>query len=114
MIDLTVRARELRQRMTDAERLLWSRLRRRFQDLRFRRQAPLGPFVVDFVCWGARLVIEVDGGQHLECASDQARDRWMAENGFRVLRFWNHEVLGNVDGVLERIVEEVSAARAEG
>ena len=59
-------------------------------------------------------MIEVDGGQHLECASDEARDRWMAKNGFRVLRFWNHEVLRNMEGVLERIAEEVGAAREGG
>ena len=96
--------------MTTAERLLWSRLRRRFQGLRFRRQVPVGPFVVDFACLSARLVVEVDGGQHLESASDAARDRWLAENGLRVLRFWNHEVLRHPDEVLERIAEEVGSA----
>ncbi len=100
--------------MTDAERLLWSLLRRRFQGLRFHRQSPFGPFIVDFVCWSAKLVIEVDGGQHLESAADASRDRWMAEKGFRVLRFWNHEVLCNVGGVLERIAEEVATAWEDG
>ncbi|MES1244469.1 MAG: DUF559 domain-containing protein [Acidobacteriota bacterium] len=107
MAELTDLARELRKQMTDAERLLWSRLRRRFLGTKFRRQVPLGDFIVDFACMGSRLVIEVDGGQHLENAADRVRDRWLEENGFRVLRFWNHEVLQNLDGVLVRISEAV-------
>jgi very-short-patch-repair endonuclease len=99
--------------MTDAERLLWSRLRRRFLGTKFRRQLPVGRFIVDFACLGSNLVIEVDGGQHLESAADEARDRWLAENGFRVLRFWNHEVLGNLDGVLQTIAAEIERAEAE-
>ncbi|MFP5284560.1 MAG: endonuclease domain-containing protein [Thermoanaerobaculia bacterium] len=110
---LVVRARDLRQSMTDAERLLWSRLRRRFLGIKFRRQYPLGPFIADFACPAQRLVIEVDGGQHLESSADEGRDRWMRENGYRVLRFWNHEVLTNLDGVLERISEEVGGVRGE-
>ena len=111
--DLTNLARDLRQQMTDAERFLWSRLRRRFLGAKFRRQVPLGPYIVDFACMRSKLVIEVDGGQHLENLADAARDRWLAENGFRVLRFWNHEVLQNLDGVLERIAMEVGAADGE-
>ena len=113
MPDLTPLARDLRQQMTDAERFLWSRLRRRFLGAKFRRQVPLGPFIVDFACMRRKLVIEVDGGQHLESSADAARDRWLAENGFRVLRFWNHEVLQNLDGVLERIAVEVRQAGEE-
>jgi very-short-patch-repair endonuclease len=110
MPDLTDLARDLRQQMTDAERLLWSRLRRRFLEVKFRRQVPLGPYIVDFACMRRKLVIEVDGGHHLENSADAVRDRWLAENGFRVLRFWNHEVLLNLDGVLERIAAEVGEA----
>lgn len=111
--NLVVRARDLRQRMTDAERLLWSRLRRRFLGIKFRRQYPLGPFIADFACPAKRLVIEVDGGQHLESSADEGRDRWMRENGYQVLRFWNHDVLTNVDGVLERIWEEIGGVGEE-
>jgi len=107
MAELTPLARDLRQQMTDAERFLWSRLRRRFLGAKFRRQVPLGPFIVDFACMRSKLVIEVDGGQHLESSADAERDRWLAENGFRVVRFWNHEVLQNLEGVLERIAMEV-------
>jgi very-short-patch-repair endonuclease len=94
--------------MTDAERLLWSRLRRNFLGVPFRRQLPMGPFIVDFVCLPKRLIC----GQHLESARDKARDHWLTENGFRVLRFWNNEVLRNVEGVLTRILEEVGKGGA--
>ena len=97
----TVHARALRTRMTDAERKLWFALRdRRFARFKFRRQVPIGPFIADFVCFEARVVIEVDGGQHAESLQDQRRDRWLAANRFRVLRFWNNEVLSNLEGVL--------------
>ena len=98
-------ARTLRQNATDAERRLWSRLRKRqLEGCRFRRQAPLEPYVVDFACLAARLVIEVDGGQHSwRAEQDAARKSWLEANGFRVLRFWNNEVLANTDGVLETI-----------
>jgi very-short-patch-repair endonuclease len=98
-------ARTLRQNLTDAERRLWSRLRgRQLDGCRFRRQAPLGPYVVDFVCFAARLVIEVDGGQHSSRAEEDAeRSSWLEANGFHVLRFWNNEVHGNLEGVLETI-----------
>ena len=97
-------AAHLRANMTAAERLLWSRLRRRqIGGVRFRRQVPLGAFIVDFACFAARLIVEIDGGQHALAAGrerDAARDAWLVGQGFRVLRFWNHEVLGNLDGVL--------------
>jgi very-short-patch-repair endonuclease len=100
----TQRVRTLRQNMTDAERRLWQRLRRRQLDgYKFRRQFPLGPFIVDFVCLEARLVIEVDGGQHQGNADDKVRDTWLVGEGYRVLRLWNHEVLGETEVVLERI-----------
>lgn len=95
------RARALRLNMTDAERKLWYALRdRRFAGFKFRRQVPVGPFIADFVCFEERLVIEVDGGQHAESLRDQRRDRWFSTNGFRVLRFWNNEVLANLEGVM--------------
>jgi very-short-patch-repair endonuclease len=98
-------ARRLRSNPTEAELRLWSRLRRRQLDgLRFRRQVPLGRFIVDFSCYDERLVIELDGGQHLENhEEDAARTQWLESRGFRVLRFWNDEVFKNMDGVLETI-----------
>src|SRR5215472_6338822 len=84
---LTVRARALRSRMTDAERKLWFALRdRRFANFKFRRQVPVGPFIADFVCYSLRVVIEVDGGQHLDSHSDKRRDDWFMKNDFLVLR----------------------------
>ena len=97
----TSRARALRSRMTDAERKLWFALRdRRFSDFKFRRQVPVGPFIADFICYERRVVIEVDGGQHAESSGDARRDRWFAANDFLVLRFWNNDVLSNLEGVL--------------
>jgi very-short-patch-repair endonuclease len=98
-------ARTLRENPTEAERRLWSRLRKRQLDgYRFRRQAPLGPYVVDFACLAARLVIEVDGGQHSwRTEQDAMRKAWLEANGFQVLRFWNNEVQSNLDGVLETV-----------
>ena len=99
-------ARALRHDMTDAERRLWSALRaHRLDGLAFRRQTPIGPFIVDFVCQERRLIVEVDGGQHSESMRDIERDRWFTSKGYRVLRFWNSDVLSNRDGVLEVILE---------
>jgi very-short-patch-repair endonuclease len=112
MTDLqTQRARELRRNMTDAERALWRRLRRGTLGGKFRRQAPVGQYIVDFACLEARLVVEVDGGQHAESRGDDERDRWLASQGFRVLRFWNNDVLGNIRGVLEVIAEALQERR---
>ncbi|HET7729541.1 MAG TPA: DUF559 domain-containing protein [Usitatibacter sp.] len=93
----------LRSNLTDAERALWYRLRAgRFNGIKFRRQVPLGVYVVDFLCEQARLVVEVDGGQHAErVAQDQERTQWLEARGYRVVRFWNDEVLTNMEGVLE-------------
>jgi very-short-patch-repair endonuclease len=93
-------ARTLRRNMTDAERALWRLLRSgHIEGHRFRRQEPLDHYIVDFVCFDARLVIEVDGGQHFESKSDAKRDTYLRSQGFRVLRFWNNDVLSNPDGV---------------
>ena len=92
--------------MTDAERKLWFALRdRRFAASKFRRQVPVGPYVADFLSYEARMIIEVDGGQHAESLTDARRDRWFAENAFRELRFWNNDVLANLDGVLTVVAE---------
>jgi very-short-patch-repair endonuclease len=92
--------------MTDTELRLWTRLRaEQIDGYRFRRQVPIGPYVVDFACLKARLVIEVDGGQHAQAkAQDDRRTAWLASQGFRVLRFWDNDVLLQTDGVLEAIL----------
>jgi very-short-patch-repair endonuclease len=100
----TERARRLRSDATDAERALWRRLRSRSLDgHKFVRQEPIGPYTVDFICREARLIIEVDGGQHADNRHDVIRDQWLADHNYKVLRFWNNEVFGNVAGVLETI-----------
>ena len=102
-------ARQLRKSSTDAELLLWKNLRnRRFENIKFRRQQPFGPYIVDFVATEKRLVIELDGGQHAKNrATDLNRDQFMESEDFKVLRFWNNEVLLNTEGVLERIREVI-------
>lgn len=104
-----VRARVLRGNATDAEALLWSRLRdRRLAGHKFRRQRPIGPYFADFACLEAKLVVELDGGQHVEAAGyDAARTLTMEREGFRVLRFWNNEVLTQTDAVCEQILRAV-------
>ena len=93
-------ARKLRREMTDVEQLLWRQLRgKQIGGFKFRRQHPLGRYIADFACVEACLVVEIDGGQHLENVEDDARTRWMENTGFRVLRFWNHEVLNNIEEV---------------
>ena len=104
-----VRARRLRCNPTDVERLLWQRLRLwQVDDYKFRRQQPLGKYIVDFVCLQKRLVVELDGGQHAEEPDyDAERDTWLRHQGFTVLRFWNNDVLKNIDGVMELIVKSL-------
>ena len=102
-------ARLLRSAPTEEERLLWSRIReRQLAGFRFRRQCPLGPFIVDFCCLKSRLIIELDGGQHYEMkVEDRLRTLALQELGFRVLRFWNTEVFKNMDGVLSAVLNEL-------
>ena len=101
------RARQLRKNPTDAERLLWQKLRFWQVDGRkLRRQQPLGGYIVDFVCLERRLIVELDGGQHADRnAYDKKRDDWLRNQGFVILRFWNHDVLNNIDGVVEQILD---------
>ena len=100
------RERELRQSMTDTEQKLWYLLRdRRLSGFKFRRQHRIGPYYADFVCLGSRLIVEADGGQHLERMQyDAARTHYLESRGFRVLRFWNHEVLKEAEAVLEAVL----------
>ena len=98
------RARAMRAELTEAERKLWYALRdRRLQSLKFRRQARVGPYIVDFLCVSQKLIIEADGSQHLGSARDLRRDAWLGANGCRVLRFWNHDVLFETESVLATI-----------
>ena len=97
-------AKQLRSHMTDAEQRLWYRFRaHRFLNLKFKRQAPIGPYVVDFICFEQKLIIEVDGGQHAESDADRRRDEWLRGEGYKVLRFWNDDVLRRTDAVLGEI-----------
>ncbi|CAN5451257.1 hypothetical protein BH10PSE7_BH10PSE7_08080 [soil metagenome] len=107
----TSRPRQLREAMTEAEGKLWLALRdRRFAECKFRRQAPIGRYIADFLSFELRLVVEVDGGQHAESTTDDHRDRWLRDQGYTVLRVWNADVLTNLDGVLEAIAEHVARA----
>ena len=115
--ELKLRSQKLRSSMTDAEMKLWSKLRRKqIFNLQFSRQKPIGNFIVDFYCPKARLVIEVDGGQHYReqgMARDAARDSYLSKLGLEVIRFSNMEVLQNLDGVLAVIVERLERTKEQ-
>ena len=100
------RARQLRSRLTDAERVLWRRLRlRQIDGHKFRRQHAIGPFIVDFACVEQKIIVEVDGGQHSDARVTYDRDRteWLRTKGYTVLRFWNNDIMRDVESVLEAI-----------
>ena len=99
------RARQFRENQTDAERRMWMLLRdRRLAHLKFRRQVSIGHYFVDLLCLQKRLIIELDGGQHNENPADEKRTGWLESQGFKVIRFWNNDVLKNPDGVLTSIL----------
>jgi very-short-patch-repair endonuclease len=101
-------ARTLRHTLTDAELRLWQILRsRQLANIKLRRQVPIGPWIVDFVCFQQMLVVEADGSQHAENRRDQARAADLQERGFRTLRFWNNDILWNTSGVLQQIIEAI-------
>ena len=108
--ELTARARRMRHSATDAEQLLWHRLRdRQLGGFKFRRQLPIPPYIVDFVCLGRRLIVEIDGGQRADRRRyDDKRTRSLEEKGYRVVRFWNHDVLLQTEAVLEAILEALA------
>ena len=99
-------AKTLRSHQTDAEQRLWYHLRaHRFLDFKFKRQKPIGNYIVDFVCLEQKLIVELDGGQHGgQMQYDQVRDAWLRGQGYRVLRFWNHDVMQQLESVLESIL----------
>ncbi len=97
-------ARKLRKQSTDTEQHLWRHLRnRQFEGFKFRRQQPIGKYVVDFANLEKKVVIELDGGQHNSEPADQVRDEWLRAEGYRVLRFWDHQIFNHLEGVLETI-----------
>ena len=104
-------AKEMRSNMTPAETKMWRILRgKRFQDLKFKRQVLIGNYIVDFLCENKKIIIEIDGGQHneeLNIQSDNNRTHYLENNGYKVLRFWNDEVMKNINGVMEVIFREV-------
>jgi very-short-patch-repair endonuclease len=104
---LTPLARNLRKRMTDAETKLWHHINRKSLGFKFRRQCPIGEYIVDFVSFDSMLVIEIDGSEHLDSKADVLRDEWLRSQGFKVLRFWDNEILDNIEGVLLRLSEEL-------
>ena len=117
MVSTSIRraaAKRLRANTTPHERTLWRALKELPVDgTHFRRQAPIGPYVVDFLCPAAHLVIELDGGHHNEdetAKRDRVRQRWLEQEGYRVIRFWNNDVLANTDGVLRMILDALRAA----
>ncbi len=114
-LGMVSRARQLRRNMPDAEKKLWAELRgRRLAGLKFRRQHPIGPYIADFACYDPKLVIELDGGQHGQderLEDDAVRTAWFESKGFRVLRFWNHNVIQTMDSVLEMILLESNKLR---
>jgi very-short-patch-repair endonuclease len=110
-IRITHRSRELRANQTDAEIKLWNQIRnRQIASCKFVRQEPIGRYICDFVCREKMIVIEVDGGQHLESKRDEVRDLYLREQGYCVLRFWNNDVPSNIEGVVMVIDEELRKA----
>jgi very-short-patch-repair endonuclease len=107
------RPRSFRKSQTDAERRLWFALRsRRLAGYKFRRQHPIDGFVVDFACTKYRLIVEADGGQHAENPGDARRTAILEAQGWRVMRFWNNEILGNTDGVIDTILQVLGRTEA--
>jgi very-short-patch-repair endonuclease len=107
--DAHARARALRQNMTEAEWRVWQILRsHQIKQYKFRRQVPIGRYIADFVCHEARLIVEIDGGQHDRSSRGEAkRTEFLQHEGYRILRFWNNEVLANLDGVHGTIADEL-------
>ena len=102
---ITKYARELRTNPTEAEKYLWYMLRSKNLGFKFRRQAIIGPYIVDFVCFEKKLILELDGGQHADSFEDKKRDKWLQQREYDILRFWNNDVLRNRDGVIQKITE---------
>jgi len=110
-----LRARQLRRDSTDAEQCLWRALRSKLPQYKWRRQMPVGPYFADFACFTEKSIIELDGGQHASTEPyDEARTRFLKTHGYRLLRFWNTDVMSNTDDVLERIAKSLITREADG
>jgi very-short-patch-repair endonuclease len=110
----TARARKLRRDATDAEKRVWRALREKLPSAKFRRQVPFGPYITDFASHSAKLIVELDGGQHADrVEQDAARTHFLESEGYRVIRFWNTEVMENMDGVIDMIALEIGRAGIE-
>src|SRR5271169_3983788 len=108
----TSSSRHLRGKATIAEQRLWNRVRSRaIGGMKFVRQEPIGPYIVDLVCREQRLIIEIDGGQHATSERDAVRDQWLRDHHYRVLRYWNNDVMRNIEGVSETIADALHAER---
>ena len=112
-MDIRQNARQLRKNSTDAEKRLWSHIRnRQLEGWKFRRQVPIGRYIADFVCLELKLIVELDGGQHAEQAEyNLHRTKFLQSKGYRVVRFWNNEALGNIEGVLETLTLALAKRR---
>lgn len=112
---LSSKAKALRQNQTEAEKIIWHALKAgRFEGLKFRRQFSVGSYIADFACPAARLIIEIDGGQHCENADDEMRTAFLQREGFEVIRFWNNDVMDNLDGLLTTLSLALSRQRERG
>lgn len=104
-------AQSLRKNQTEAERIFWNAVRdKRLQGYKFRRQFPVGPYYADFACLEAMLIVEIDGGQHSENKKDEIRTARLEKEGYAVLRFWNNDVLENIEGVLHTLLQQLESA----
>jgi very-short-patch-repair endonuclease len=104
------RARQLRRDSTDAEKRLWRALRSKLPQFKWRRQMPVGPYFADFACFAEKLIVELDGGQHaISVDYYEKRRRFIEEQGYRILRFWNHDALSNTNGVIDTIMSEITS-----
>ena len=112
MNNKTILARNLRKNSTKQERRLWNLLKnRQFHNLKFKRQQPIGDYIVDFICKEAKIIIEIDGGQHNEPENieyDKTRTEYLNNLGYKVVRFWNNEIYENIEGVVLRLREEIN------
>ena len=112
MDERNILARELRKNSTIQERRLWNLLKnRQFHNLKFKRQQPMGNYIVDFICKEAKIIVEIDGGQHNEpnnIIADRERTKYLEQLGYKVVRFWNNEVYENFDGVMRRLELEIN------
>ncbi|MEZ0260334.1 MAG: endonuclease domain-containing protein [Alphaproteobacteria bacterium] len=110
---LVDRARKLRRNSTDAEKVLWQKLRNNSTGYKFKRQQPVGRYIVDFFCLALKIVIEVDGGQHAVSKTDAARTALLESKGILVIRVWNNDVLSNIEGVMQDICTRLSKRETE-